>query len=336
MTINSTPFKMTPLYQPLPSAFTIIEKPMRFFHDKTEKWISTIFNSIKKFEKIPVIYEIAKLWGMVEFMILAVPTGAAITGLIILTPLTVLTDMITGIAEIAFASYKGCDRATLKSIAHLKFIAYPVQQLAFLGTVLTLPLLITAISLPEAYIDSSRKGSGISCTLLGYAIGTLVLTAPLLYGFGQKNINKLPKWARPEKLNIFIDGGASDQYGRKYTEDYFDRNYAKYKTESRNDFVATDLNDVYQAFRNEIKLLDKKENSKFFDYNEFKLNLMDGKSAKDLFKLKNEFTKKDLKKSYYAYALLFHPDKNIGNEEEAAVLMKCINEIRFQLENQAK
>src|SRR4051812_47391447 len=61
---------------------------------------------------------------------------------------------------------------------------------------------------------------------------------------------------------------------------------------------------------------------------------MDKKQAEKILNLTPPYTFEDLKKAYRKCSLKYHPDKNLGNEEEAAKNFIKVEEARDELEKQ--
>lgn len=345
MAVNSF-YNSIPFYQPLPSAFTLIERPMRYIHDfMTEKRgeemrVLEKKNSYNRFKPKDETFfqELSGVISTIAYGLFQAPGFILLTAL---TPLTITADIIIGIAEICFACYKGCERSTLESIARLKFVAYPIQQLTFFTVSLMLPAGITAWMAAQISHETSTSLMMLTNWQWSLVVGCSFMVATLSYELGQRSIKFLPNWARPDGLNIFIEGGASDYLGNKYTE-YSEANYKKWKQNDVPNFETKPDKKVYvdPLYWDNVcescvaELLKVKINNQNASpaYQQFIKGIQDKKKPQELLGINVNFKEDDLKAAFKKCALLFHPDRNKGREEEAAALTKCLYEARRILE----
>ncbi len=189
-------------YVPLPSAFYFIEKPMQGALDY--KCDTSLKGSV-------LIKNSKALIGFVSLCC---------------SPVTLVADIIIGIAEIAFASLRGCSNSVLQSIALKKLVASPVQHLvfiAFLGKEVILPLMFFGIYVILFYLDgclavpvflfgslflwayeSRRRFFNLDSVLIGLIglIGSIWISAMSGFEKAQEYILFLPAWVRPYGFSI--------------------------------------------------------------------------------------------------------------------------------------
>lgn len=320
--ISETPYTYAQYYEPLPSTFTLVERPIRWLHDKavneecSDNWME---NGVK----------------MTAVLLLSI----AIQPIVVCSsPVTMVADLVVGAVEISFAYYKGCDTNTLKNIAHIKFIASPIQHLSF--------IFVNAAWAISAAIYINIGGIAFTTRLI---VGG-GFTALISYQMAQLSIRKLPAWAKPNGFNIFINGGAINTSGYKYT-DNFDKEYNSYKKsyykqkesykahENRNvDESENSWKDMCQNLICIVKLTEVKAEHgyRLTPYDQFKNGIVEKLEPRKLLGLENNFTVEDLRKVYKKFSAILHPDKNIGRENEATELIKCFAEAHIRLENELK
>lgn len=338
-------------YNPLPSTFQIIEYPIRcisddannpsgfgasnhkmwqtydslingenFLRDEALKNKNILKNFYHSFNSC---YYQTKRFVLSTPMILA--TGSALAVSVILAPLTTVIDMIIGVAEIAFASYKGYNKSELLNIAQKKFVASPAQHLTYVISFTIPSLIFTIVGMRSL---RSLNQCIIPFLLIGGALG------PIIYRENQKIIGALPQFLRPDGFNIFIEGGARDREGRKFTE--WEKSYNDYKTKRekeeprfQNPIQNTDL---WKEFISKEKhSLTKVENATSA-YDSFKNGIIEDKTPQQLLGLNDSFSKDALNKTFRTLATKIHPDRNLDRKDEATILMKYLNEARLHLE----
>ena len=337
-------------YECIPSAFTVIEYPTYKVNDEWNNLLknnprieqnnaeqasecvryATRYAKCFKFRKAasPLKAWLRYKWGahypLVKVMGLSIIAFSILTPL---TPVTMLIDPIIGIAEIVFALYKGEDSSTLRSIAHKKFIASPAQHFVCI----TIELLTLAI------MGFSELGLIPYNSSLKIKISFVFVNAGVA-GFGiypimQKAVTALPNYCRPDGFNIFINGGAPDEYGKKYTAEAAEKTYQSYRKEWDNstqkdwgwsEFIDGTLKDCNL----------EKVASATTEYDKFKNRLIDKKSTQELLELAKNFTSQQLKTKYHQLFMALHPDKNRDNQEEAKTLSQCLIEAKCRLEKE--
>lgn len=303
MLSNLNPNTFSYHYEPYPSFFTLAEIPIRKLHD-SQNFRGEI--SLPNLLMRVVVYPLT----------------------LCAAALTMLADIILGLAEISFAYYKGCNETVLKSIALKKIIASPIQHLTFIA------INATGCCISALYISLIYKISFISCLPFS---GFLTLVT---YPISQKAIGALPKWARPDGFYIFIDGGANDLDGSKYTQQ-FDKMYQQYKqerTQKRSNLNVTkdDWDGVCEKIIKEFSLKEiKKENdSELTGYEQFKNGIIKKIKPQKLLNLNDNFTEKELRSSFKKYSLLLHPDRNPNRIDESNALTKCFFEAHALLQEE--
>lgn len=177
----------SPTYTPFPSAFEIIEKPLRYCHDRIEP---------KKDWEAPSNQDcLMYLGGM-----------AAYPFVFCAAPLTMTADIVTGIAESIFCICRGFKLRDVAQLAKKKIIISPLHHLSFVAVNLGLPsLLILTLSLP--LLPSTPKHQILSaCTLLA-GIGLYCFSNPLVDEADQaKALKNLPKIVRQivHRKEVFV------------------------------------------------------------------------------------------------------------------------------------
>jgi hypothetical protein len=295
-------------YQLLPSAFKIAESPTylcwKSIKFSESLWNRNCANNYEQFKN----RTFAVLLGISSYLggIVALPITIG------LTPLTLLADIIVGIAECIFCLYKGLAKEDLSIIAHRKFVISPCQHLTFcLGAITGLGLAwLVSISRLNLW---SFKGS-----LLFWSMG---------YAFGQKAVGLLPKSLNHQSLNIFIGGGSGE--GPDEQEKWLDSNINVHNQPKSNPF-GQDKQLNYQIQWNnfinkEILSLNRINDANLaIQYTDFKQRLIKKCSPKDLMELSNNFNQTDLQREYRKLALIIHPDKNLPRQREAAALFNVL------------
>lgn len=165
------------------------------------------------------------------------------------------------------------------------------------------------------------------------------------YRFAQKIIgSKLPAWTRPEGFNIFINGGSLDCFNHKITdENYTDIEASFYKwveegmkkqLEGKQKLKRNkQIKSVQECLQDKVAIINACQNNALKSFFHRFLNTA---SARDLLELKPGFQMKDIKKAYFKWSLILHPDKHIeeGIQEVAGILFKdVLCPARLELEN---
>jgi hypothetical protein len=204
-------------YSPLPSTFQLIEYPTRYVHDK---FVETLKSEIKPRWQI-------SLERIYAFRLLKTYTGFEldnfnrvkwyVPGIVVYplifcgTSLTILADMIVGIAETAFCCYHGFSKYDLLEIAKRKIIVSPVQQLMYLMMSSVIPAL-TLLS----FLSIPRSRRGLECSNKYHWIAMAALFWYPNYYLGQEWAGRLPRYLNYHRFNIFIGGGARNEFGENY------------------------------------------------------------------------------------------------------------------------
>jgi len=317
---TSSSSKVEP-YVPMVSTFTLIERPIRWLHDSD--------NEKKKLGKA---YDPSCLYG--EPIHILMLKAVALPTITCLTPVTIVADIVVGVVEIAFASYKGCDKENLLRIAHIKFIASPIQQM----THITVSALSALAGASFIFIYWQGELPFVACL-----IGSGAFSSVPGYVFSQYTVGKiLPQFLRPGGFNIFIDGGANDVHGNKYTE-YSENFYQKYKSQYNQNQNKYNSNVKPWAIecQEQSEMLGLKEvkpttGEELGGFDKFNNGIINKIEPLKLLGLNTNFTESELKKAYYKVALLLHPDKNAGRIEKATGLMKLLSDARSRLETELK
>jgi hypothetical protein len=306
-------------YQPIRSAFTILETPTRMLHDWNQTQPTMRFMN----DKQAIIY-------LVKYVALSAIFHPVVA---VLSPVSLITDVAMGVFEIGFAAYKGHNREDLKNIAKIKFIASPIQHLTYI-TVSALAALVGAIFVSDQFHHSL---SFEVCLILG---GTFVAIPS--YQMSQICVANLPDWARPGGFNIFIDGGATDQNGNKYTDyedafrDYMRNRPSSNKKPSYESYAkpVDSWQEMCQKAINELNLKEVKADAgKVLNtYDIFKNGIINKLNPQQLYGLENGYTKAGIIKAYKKLSMATHPDKNLERGAEATGLIKLVNEARVALQ----
>jgi DnaJ domain len=335
-------------YTPLPSAFQIVETPMRYIH---ERWMTSMTErSIGSFSKLTtwlVYHDILKdgrdFDRACEFgknMILqSVIFPIATCGV----PLTIVADIVTGFGESIFCTYKGLSYSDVASIAKRKIITAPLNQVVFLTTLLALPAIIAGTLL--CGLRGTISKLGLAKTAAGaYAI-SFCLLSNVSYQIAQRSVRILPEFLSHKHFNIFIDGGAENEFGEKFVDDIPDtRDYWKQYKRARSKqssqssdshskthksssststipefFSWTDY--LGDEFKNISRIIEEKDSPK---YKEFKQGIFANKTPRELLEFPTGSEKSKLKKTFGSFALALHPDKNLCRAKEAEALFKCL------------
>jgi hypothetical protein len=190
------------------------------------------------------------------------------------TPLTIVADMIMGIAE----ARRGKTEEERKSILFKKIVVSPLQQITFA---------VSALATATAIYLLAGKIAVFVAWLFPYVIGRIITyEIPKTINFSQFDIfNHFNNFQLPENFNDTYQSNL-DKVARNLKENNFPGASEKYLS-------------IKNKIRNRVP-------------------------ASKLFDLGENFTKKEVKKKYQQLSLLLHPDRNLGNEEEAKELFTCV------------
>lgn len=305
-------------YQLLPSAFKIAEIPT-YICWKSLKLSTSLWNrdAVNRWEQFKN-RTIAVLAGTGGYLggIVALPIT------ICLTPLTLLADVIIGIAECVFCIYKGLGKEDLSIIAHRKLIISPCQHLTFcLGA-------IAGLGVAQLFVSFYALNPRLSfkCSLLFWTMG---------YACGQTAVGLLPKSLNHQSLNIFIGGGSGE--GPDEQEKWLDgKSTHTYKQPKSNPSFGIGNDQIgWKDFINkEMLSLNRVDDANLpIQYVNFKRRLLNGCNPQHLLELSNNFSQRNLNKKYRVLALIIHPDKNEPRQREATALFNVLQKA-YELLNQ--
>ncbi len=303
-------------YQLLPSAFQIAEAPTYlcwkslsstefYWNQKSEKSLENLKN-----KTIAIALGVGGYVGGIAALPITVCTAS----------ITMIADVIIGIAEIAFCKYKGVENQELFTIVHRKFIVSPCQHLTFC---------LTAIATTAAlYVFGWTR----ILTSFSFPV-PLCLLWSMSYALGQSVVGCLPNYLNHHSFNIFINGGSGEENCPNWldsdfkipqanTEEPSQRPHVSSSSEWTN-FIERIIPDLNQI--NDVNLSE--------EYVTFKIRLLSKCSPADLLDLPNNFSLRDLTSRYRRLAFLFHPDKNRPRIREAEALFKALSEARNILSN---
>ncbi|MBS0648780.1 MAG: J domain-containing protein [Verrucomicrobia bacterium] len=167
----------TPTYTPFKSAFEILEKPLRYCHDRMEPQDDLTPPS----NTDCFMY----LGGMVAYPFVFCAA-----------PLTMAADVIMGVVESAFCICRGFKLKDVAELAKKKILVSPIHHLTFLSSSLGLPsIIMLTISLPLPDLSPKRQFLFSCATLFG--MGLLFFSHPLVDEKSQATaLNNLPKRVR--------------------------------------------------------------------------------------------------------------------------------------------
>lgn len=280
------------------------------------------------------------------------------------TPITMVMDIVAGVAESTLRLFQG-RAAEIPSILHKKVIASPVQHLTFL----TVNLLLVLIFNTGAIAKAQEARVPFKSMVKWMTVLPSILAAPF-YGIGQETVaQNLPDWTHPDHFLIFIEGGAENMEGKKYTdpaEDAYQRYYSGAYTNYRYS-TRVDPDERHQSRRNwghqsprmeqappvpnksplemkEVEWQDFLKGLKVSDstvvankrdaYEQFKHLIGTKKSLLEVYGLKsNELTKDAIQKQFRKFAPILHTDKHLDREAEARELFQALAHGRASLED---
>jgi len=194
-------------YTPFPSAFEIIEKPLRYCHDHIEP---------QKDWQAPSNQDcLMYLGGMIAYPFVFCAA-----------PLTMAADIVTGIAESVFCLCRGFKLRDVAQLAKKKIMVSPLHHLTFVAVNLGLPsILIITLSLPV--IPLPPKQRFLSCCALLAGLGVYFFSNPLVDEADQaKALNNLPKPLKQfvhQKEVFVITNVALAVFAYSHLSSFFDR-----------------------------------------------------------------------------------------------------------------
>ncbi|MBS0648525.1 MAG: J domain-containing protein [Verrucomicrobia bacterium] len=347
--MTSIAYKPVKTYSPIPSAFQLIEYPTRYVHDE---FIKTIKNKIRprwqtslertrllQWLKVNADFELPNFNSAKWYVAGMVVYPLVFCG----TPLTILADMIVGIAETAFCFYHGFSRYDLLEIAKRKIIVSPTQQLMYLMMSSAVP----AMTLFGVWLKAPPGRIKRHQWIIQWVASQALFWYPN-YSIGQQWIGQLPRYLNYHRFNIFIGGGAKDQFGGTYQrsreewedlnrrwDDFETRNFKSSSTKHFERAAASapgsdpvDWKDFLKERFNHISRVE--DPSLPSDYAQFKKKVFAKSSPLDLLNLKPDHSEKELREATKKYYLALHPDQKRKEEAEALtiVLTEAISRLR--------
>lgn len=226
----------------------------------------------------------------IAFGFIATPISIAFT------PIAISTDVVIGIAEAVFITYKGADRKDIQELLFKKIIVSPVQQIVCVIT---------------------KTAIFVICPVLW----------TLSYAGSQGIIIVLPDSLNHKRMNIFINEGITDKNSTKTCFDEEPKTSAGNGQSNSQTPLEARIADV---IANVSRINNAHTSQQYF---EFKQKILNQDSAQGILGFDdNSFTKADLSKKYKALVLIVHPDKNLDCQEEARLLFCCLQEAFLELE----
>ena len=248
--------------------------------------------------------------------ILQMPFGAVT---MILTPFSLVADPIIGIVEALFAIHQGYSDHTWKLILHKKCIASPMQQLALLVIQVAIPVIISPF-----FINGSIKNN-LTELLWIVGIGSFALSG-FTYEVAQTIIGRgFPDWAKPEGFLIFINGGAEDADGHKFTEEC-ESAYQDYKEQQGKSPQQSKWKEYVDSIKDSLSTEKGTD-----EFEGFKNNFKSGLTEKELLGI-TQLTEETLKTAYKKWSRVLHPDRRQGPGKDPEILFKVLGEARLRLE----
>lgn len=326
------------------SAFKFVEAPMCYLNKKQRVLASSFVvpGNENKDSKTHVFYKDQPTLGIKLAMGIVYPLTLA------LTPFSIIADMFLGVSQALFRLYQGADQKEIKSILHKKVFASPAQQMTFLAVngvalfALCYQLKGPAYFAACIFTIGAPKYQLISLfnrNALVFAISAVCVSPILgcsLYTLSQKCVSGLPRCCRPDGYNIFIDGGAQNQFGEKID---FNNPESFYETWRREHDGESKTSEENQSAFNSLKISISKElkdlpKTEKFDKFRTWLNSTPAQPPFALFGFTSEsqVTEKALKEKFKNLAKEYHPDKCPDAKEEAGVYFKLIFAARLNIE----
>lgn len=326
-------------YQLLPSAFRIAELPT-YACWKALKYASSLieqsnitkdrFECYKKRTFSVLLGVSGFLGGMVAYPLMLCST-----------PVTILADIIIGIAECAFCLYQEVSKEDLLIIAHRKFVVSPCQQLSFLlGS--QFGGISFAIIIFPSFVSSQIAFTTIAATAFKASMCFNCLFWLFAYSSGQSySLERLPKALNDPSFNIFIESGFSG-YGIEQmlhqpgVDPIFENNPLMqtkntYQDQPRpnpfpsqsennvnlnwNNFIANEISELSSI--NDVNLSQK--------YIDFKKNMISKVKPEVLLGLSRNFTPDDVRNKFLSLCLILHPDRNQPRIKEATAMFKVLH-----------
>lgn len=293
-------------YQMLPSSFQLAEAPTyiswQIFQSSEKLWNQETANSSQRF----INRTLAILAGVGGYVggIIALPITLACT------PVTIVADVVVGIAECFFCYHHGLSGNDIKKIAHKKFIASPLQQFIFCSAAISTIVAANSILLGGCFLYLANP------YLAPFALSSFWTVG---YAMGQVAVGKLPSNLNHQSFNIFINGGSGETEGRKWVDDDIP---SRESFNSNPEGISEWGNYIAKEMCNLSLVDDARAHEKYIA---FKKDIFEQKTPQQLLNLKNGFSHEELRQSHRTLARILHPDKN-GSSREATSLFKILNE----------
>lgn len=294
-------------YQMLPSSFQLAEAPTyrawQIFQSSEKLWDQ----EASDFSQCLINRTLAVLAGVGGYLggIIALPLTLASI------PVTIVADVVIGLAECSFCYYHGLSGNDIKKIAHRKFIASPLQQLVFCSAAISTMAVANFIFLGGCFLSISNPYLVPFVLSIFWTIG---------YAFGQAAVGKLPSHLNHQSFNIFINGGSGEIEGTRWVDEgdvplreSFNGNpedsstWGNYLVKERGNLSPVDDAGAHEK------------------YIAFKKGIFEQQTPQQLLGLNDGFTERELKIAYRTIASILHPDKN-GSSRESTSLFKILNE----------
>lgn len=218
------------------------------------------------------------------------------------TPLTILADMITGVAEAIFMAYKGAERKDIQELLFKKIVVSPVQQVVNTVSQIFFPCMIAFVGLA-----------------FPVALPFIVVALPLGWSvwkmFGEIGVSSLPDSLNNKRWNIFLDGGTRTRDGQTFFENQAEKQAREEEAERKwQEFCNAAYQRGYQEVEDQIKLMDTLSDSEIKTsndkYEQFKTSIRNSTPIEKILNLPQNFTQDDIKKAYKSWALCLHPDRH--------------------------
>jgi hypothetical protein len=275
------------------------------------------------------LYKKKHLVAIVLATAIAFPTTVA------LAPISIIADIFAGTIQASLRLCQGADKDEILLILHKKVIASPVQQ----GIYLLTSVIALGILAGGMIIRMHQEGIRF---IPAFAVSALVVSAIMgnvVYWNSQFVVASLPRFFIPDGYNVFIKGGAKDEFGIKVDFDP-ERKYLKWRHEWRHEFEETDKAYFDNIFANAIKETENELNKLSINFPQnFKTFRAWFSSDKKTYKLfgfssADKVDENGLNKQFRALALQCHPDKFPDKEKkkEAEIWFKLLMAARFDVE----